>query len=30
VDLVFVGAFLALVLLSFALLAGCAALEHRK
>jgi hypothetical protein len=30
VDTVFVGTLLALLLLSFALLAGCAALEHRK
>jgi hypothetical protein len=30
VDWVFVGAFLALLLLTFALVAGCAALERRK
>jgi hypothetical protein len=30
VDFVFVGTFLVLLLLSFALLAGCAALDHRK
>jgi hypothetical protein len=30
VDWVFVGTFLALLLSTFALLAGCAALEQRK
>jgi hypothetical protein len=30
VDTVFVGTFVALLLLSFALLTGCSALEHRK